>query len=229
MNEHSSNLKISFGFIFQNENNSTEVVKDVLKLLNKQVHSAINFNMEVFNHERKKNLDRIFKQSHEETVERNALRAERNYSKNGESAYYRFESTELWKVRKITQSFQDSIGFGEFHSKKTKGRKGLIYNTERIMNFDREKYEEQMTELKKNPEKLEYIRTTHVPSDEDKLLLIKQYLKNERRKSNMEQIDSSMSAYYINQDNRKYNEKLDRAYHEYTADIKQNLERGTAL
>ena len=34
---------------------------------------------------------------------------------------------------------------------------------------------------------------------------------------------------YINERNSKFNKKLDRYYGEYTAEIKQNLERGTAI
>ena len=34
---------------------------------------------------------------------------------------------------------------------------------------------------------------------------------------------------YINEANRKYNKKLAKAYDKYTVDIRQNLERGTAL
>lgn len=34
---------------------------------------------------------------------------------------------------------------------------------------------------------------------------------------------------YINERNMKFNKKLERFYGQYTADIKQNLERGTAI
>lgn len=34
---------------------------------------------------------------------------------------------------------------------------------------------------------------------------------------------------YINERNRKFNAKLSRAYDQYTVEIRQNLERGTAL
>ena len=34
---------------------------------------------------------------------------------------------------------------------------------------------------------------------------------------------------YINERNMKFNKKLERFYGKYTADIKQNLERGTAV
>jgi len=34
---------------------------------------------------------------------------------------------------------------------------------------------------------------------------------------------------YINERNRKFNQKISRAFDKYTAEIKQNLERGTAI
>lgn len=34
---------------------------------------------------------------------------------------------------------------------------------------------------------------------------------------------------YINDKNRSFNKRIDRAYGAYTAEIKQNLERGSAL
>ena len=34
---------------------------------------------------------------------------------------------------------------------------------------------------------------------------------------------------YINERNKKFNEKLERAYNKYTVEIRQNLERGTAV
>jgi hypothetical protein len=46
-----------------------------------------------------------------------------------------------------------------------------------------------------------------------------------RRRTHLEDEDVS----YINERNRKFNKKLSRAYDSYTGEIKQNLERGTAL
>jgi hypothetical protein len=46
-----------------------------------------------------------------------------------------------------------------------------------------------------------------------------------RRRTHLEDEDVT----YINDRNRKFNKKLSRAYDSYTSEIKQNLERGTAL
>ncbi|RTG91062.1 pre-mRNA-splicing factor SYF2, partial [Schistosoma bovis] len=41
--------------------------------------------------------------------------------------------------------------------------------------------------------------------------------------------DADADIDYINERNKRYNELLDRHYGKYTAEIKQNLERGTAI
>lgn len=53
----------------------------------------------------------------------------------------------------------------------------------------------------------------------------------ERRKkfSRRRTYDDDADVDFINERNSKFNKKLDRYYSEYTAEIKQNLERGTAL
>ena len=41
--------------------------------------------------------------------------------------------------------------------------------------------------------------------------------------------DDSGDVSYVNQRNKRFNEKIGRNYDKYTNEIKQNLERGTAL
>ena len=41
--------------------------------------------------------------------------------------------------------------------------------------------------------------------------------------------DDDKDITYINERNRKFNEKIDRSYSKYTQEIKSNLERGTAI
>ncbi|KAL3320724.1 pre-mRNA-splicing factor syf2 [Cichlidogyrus casuarinus] len=47
--------------------------------------------------------------------------------------------------------------------------------------------------------------------------------------SRRREFDADADIDYINERNKRYNELLDRHYGKYTAEIKQNLERGTAL
>lgn len=58
-------------------------------------------------------------------------------------------------------------------------------------------------------------------------------LKEEQKKkasfSRRRAFDPDADIDYINERNKRYNELLERHYGKYTAEIKQNLERGTAL
>ncbi|KIW04695.1 uncharacterized protein PV09_04429 [Verruconis gallopava] len=50
-----------------------------------------------------------------------------------------------------------------------------------------------------------------------------------RRQRNKEQLDENGDVTYINHKNKQFNEKLNRFYDKYTADIRENFERGTAI
>jgi len=76
------------------------------------------------------------------------------------------------------------------------------------------------------------VHGTHKPSSEavsrmvvDLDKQIKKRAKYSRRRTHNDDDDID----YINQRNAKFNKKLERFYGEYTAEIKQNLERGTAV
>lgn len=47
--------------------------------------------------------------------------------------------------------------------------------------------------------------------------------------SRRRRFDEEEDVSYINERNMKFNKKLERFYGQYTAEIKQNLERGTAV
>ncbi|KAK9174032.1 SYF2 splicing factor family protein [Cryptosporidium meleagridis] len=218
----------SLEFLFRNEDGiQNNERKEKLNSLNTKVHSAMILNMEIFRNERRKELDKLSKLSNEEFIESSALRTTKNNSKVEYTCDIRFESTELWRIQRSSQKFENTMDNNRI---KTKNRKrGLISSTNKKIIFDRENYEQQINELKANPEKFEFLRTSHVPSDNDKNLLINQYIKNQRKKVISESTSIRPDIYHINQENKKYNEKLDRAFHEYSSEIKQNLERGTAL
>jgi len=57
------------------------------------------------------------------------------------------------------------------------------------------------------------------------LLRISKRAKYSRRRP----FDEDADIDYINERNMKFNKKLERFYGKYTAEIKQNLERGTAI
>ncbi|XP_026549042.1 pre-mRNA-splicing factor SYF2, partial [Notechis scutatus] len=99
---------------------------------------------------------------------------------------------------------------------------------------DLEKYEQLREESGEDffPTSNSLLHGTHVPSKEgvDKMVsdLEKQIQKREkysRRRSYNDDADID----YINERNAKFNKKAERFYGKYTAEIKQNLERGTAV
>lgn len=55
--------------------------------------------------------------------------------------------------------------------------------------------------------------------------------RNEKKNKNKRKKDEfdAMDVGYINQRNKRFNEKISRNYDQHTAEIRQNLERGTAL
>jgi pre-mRNA-splicing factor SYF2 len=105
--------------------------------------------------------------------------------------------------------------------------------------FSQEEYEKKKAEAEakgkdfyRDSDYLSYGQDSE-PLPRDKLYIMRKELgqvferrKNfSRRRPHLEDEDVS----YINERNRKFNKKLSRAYDPYTAEIKQNLERGTAL
>ncbi|KAJ1606546.1 putative GCIP-interacting protein [Cryptosporidium canis] len=224
-----SNLSIPLGFLFQNESGAhDQVKKEMLQNLNLRIQSAMVYNMGLFRNERKKELDKVHKYLNEEYIESSALRVSKNAPKIEYSYNSRFDTTELWKVQKHLHNSEGKSS-SNLTMTKSKNREGLISRTSKIIRFDEKTYKQQMNKLSSCPEMFESLRTSHIPTEDDKNMLINLYLKNHRIKSVSESLDISHDVYYINQGNKRYNEKLDRAFSEYSMEIKQNLERGTAL
>lgn len=64
------------------------------------------------------------------------------------------------------------------------------------------------------------------------LFFLKKFLfriKKREKYSRRRTFDEDADIDYINERNMKFNKKLERFYGTYTAEIKQNLERGTAV
>ena len=59
--------------------------------------------------------------------------------------------------------------------------------------------------------------------------LHRRYAKAKKREQKRKNQQPDVEGSYINKRNKKFNEKISRNYDEHTAEIRQNLERGTAL
>lgn len=121
------------------------------------------------------------------------------------------------------------LAFGdEAHYRAYKKRSGKI-------EFDREEYERQKAKLGEdfyNTNALNYGNEDIKPSSEQ-LLALKQHVEEiqERRTeySRRRKWDDNATIDFINERNRNFNAKAKRAYDKYTEEIRENLERGTAL
>jgi pre-mRNA-splicing factor SYF2 len=138
----------------------------------------------------------------------------------------------LKKESKKKQRRQDTFGWEKF----TNDAQYNAYNKrQRENNFSVEAYEKQKAEAGENfyrdANHLGYAQGGTVPKEKvgdmvnELHVLMKRRQSYSRRRTYLEDADVD----FINERNRKFNKKLGRAYDAYTVEIKQNLERGTAV
>ncbi|KAJ1101396.1 hypothetical protein NDU88_006464 [Pleurodeles waltl] len=138
------------------------------------------------------------------------------------------EDAEKWERKKKKKN--PDIGFSDYaaaqlrqYNRLTKQIKPDMEEYEQL----REKHGEEFF-----PSSNSLLHGTHVPSKEgiDRMVadLDKQIEKREKYSRRRAYNDDS-DIDYINERNAKFNKKAERFYGKYTAEIKQNLERGTAV
>ncbi|XP_051506760.1 pre-mRNA-splicing factor syf2-like [Myxocyprinus asiaticus] len=99
---------------------------------------------------------------------------------------------------------------------------------------DMENYERQRVECGEDfhPTSNSLIHGTHVPSKEsiDRMVEdVEKQIEKRSKYSRRRAYNDDADIDYINERNAKFNKKAERFYGKYTAEIKQNLERGTAV
>ncbi|XP_052006818.1 pre-mRNA-splicing factor syf2 [Xyrauchen texanus] len=99
---------------------------------------------------------------------------------------------------------------------------------------DMENYERQREECGEDfhPTSNSLIHGTHVPSKESINRMVEDVEKQIEKRSKYSRrraYNDDADIDYINERNAKFNKKAERFYGKYTAEIKQNLERGTAV
>ncbi|KTG39252.1 hypothetical protein cypCar_00027665, partial [Cyprinus carpio] len=99
---------------------------------------------------------------------------------------------------------------------------------------DMENYERQREECGEDfhPTSNSLIHGTHVPSKEsvDRMVDdVEKQIEKRSKYSRRRAYNDDADIDYINERNAKFNKKAERFYGKYTAEIKQNLERGTAV
>nr|XP_006130529.1 pre-mRNA-splicing factor SYF2 [Pelodiscus sinensis] len=138
------------------------------------------------------------------------------------------EDAERWERKKKRKN--PDIGFSDFAAAQLR----QYHRLTKQIKPDMEKYEKLKEE---NGEELyptanSLLHGTHVPCKEgvDRMVtdLEKQIEKREKY-SRRRAYNDDADIDYINERNAKFNKKAERFYGKYTAEIKQNLERGTAV
>ncbi|XP_066573398.1 pre-mRNA-splicing factor syf2 [Amia ocellicauda] len=99
---------------------------------------------------------------------------------------------------------------------------------------DMETYEKQREECGEDffPTSNSLIHGTHVPTKEglDRMVAdVEKQIEKRAKYSRRRAYNDDSDIDYINERNAKFNKKAERFYGKYTAEIKQNLERGTAV
>jgi hypothetical protein len=212
-----------------NNNDEENKFKKRLKLFNSKISEAINLNEKEVLDEKKKNQ------------EYNDNNNERNYNKNWKSKQEEIKSNlKLQGIPENKTYILNSINHSEKEKeKKRKKEKNISYgwdlfnkdtiyrsNKKRLKNmpFNKELYDEQMKNGINDLEK--------ICSDERKELLkidLQKQIEKRKKFNRRRRFIEEANVDYINERNKKYNEKLQRFFGKEAAGIKLNLERGTAL
>ncbi|KAH8740937.1 hypothetical protein FG386_002483 [Cryptosporidium ryanae] len=223
-------LRSSLKFVLQDRVTKDDFYSKKVFELSRKIQSAMILNMKIFRNERLKDLDESYKLSKEEMIENSVLRIVKGVKSLKKVSFDKYGDVELWRIQKRNSKYEEMKDLGNFNRNNNSRREGVVTGMRKLIKFDRDKYNEQMTALSRNPAEFEKLRTSHVPAEEDKNALIKEYLRHQRRKPLFDSLDNhDGDVYHISRENKKYNTKLDRAFGEYTEEIKQNLERGTAI
>lgn len=120
---------------------------------------------------------------------------------------YTIEETASWTKRTEKRAKQVDPGFTDYNQLAAR------------------KYRRKLDSL--NPAQL-----AHQTVEEGKERVVADLVGDERRRaafSRRRRFDEHQDVTYINQRNYRFNQKLDRAYDQYTQELRENLERGTAI
>lgn len=138
------------------------------------------------------------------------------------------EDAERWERKKKRKN--PDLGFSDYaaaqlrqYHRLTKQIKPDMETYERL----REKHGEEFF-----PTSNSLLHGTHVPSTEeiDRMVVdLEKQIEKRDKYSRRRPYNDDADIDYINERNAKFNKKAERFYGKYTAEIKQNLERGTAV
>ncbi|KAI0981035.1 hypothetical protein GJ496_011897 [Pomphorhynchus laevis] len=200
---------------------------EAVKLNNKAIVEEDRIKSLPYNYVKKQ--ERIEKQMRKLEAEKELKEQGRDYARE-QSLNYTAEECERWmrKKRKHYNVNEDSQSLFTNCDRQ-------YYRLTKQIKPDINKYNEQKAKMK--PEDFyaasnSLVHGTHKASSDAIEKIVNDLNSQElrRQKSSRRRIiDLDADIDYINERNRVYNQKIDRFFGKYTAEIKQNLERGTAV
>eukprot|EP01125_Pyxidicula_operculata_P014856 TRINITY_DN5000_c0_g1_i1.p1 TRINITY_DN5000_c0_g1~~TRINITY_DN5000_c0_g1_i1.p1 ORF type:complete len:226 (+),score=72.30 TRINITY_DN5000_c0_g1_i1:471-1148(+) len=138
------------------------------------------------------------------------------------------DSEHKTKKRKLNNALNDVDGDAAVYRSFKKRRENVAFSKE---DYERQKQELGDSFYQPGSENLEYGKGEKDKEERLKAMVTelseqeKRREKFSRRRTWVEDADID----FINESNRKYNQKIKRAFDKYTVEIRENLERGTAL
>ncbi|XP_030556622.1 pre-mRNA-splicing factor Syf2 [Drosophila novamexicana] len=159
---------------------------------------------------------------------------------DAEAAGKDYERLQLLKVsaidaerieKKKKRKDNPDLGFSTYEAQTARQYNRLVKN---MPVRDMAKYEKQKAELGEafygGPNTTLHLLTKDTPSAINNMVKdLEQQIDRRKKYSRRRIYNDDADVDFINERNSKFNKKLDRFYGEHTAEIKQNLERGTAI
>ncbi|XP_030057200.1 pre-mRNA-splicing factor SYF2 isoform X1 [Microcaecilia unicolor] len=138
------------------------------------------------------------------------------------------EDADKWERKKKRKN--PDLGFSDYAAAQLRQYQRLT----KQIKPDMEEYEKQREQTGEEfyPTSNSLLHGTHVPSKEgiDRMVAdIDKQIEKREKYSRRRAYNDDADIDYINERNAKFNKKAERFYGKYTAEIKQNLERGTAV
>lgn len=136
------------------------------------------------------------------------------------------------RIEKKKQKKNPDGGFSTFEAQTARQYERLVKN---MPPRDMAKYEKQKRELGEDafycaPNTLIHHQPQDDPAAVNKMVKdLESQIERRKKYSRRRIYNDDADVDFINERNSKFNKKLDRFYGEYTTEIKQNLERGTAI
>uniref|UniRef100_A0A8C5V4K2 Pre-mRNA-splicing factor SYF2 n=1 Tax=Microcebus murinus TaxID=30608 RepID=A0A8C5V4K2_MICMU len=138
------------------------------------------------------------------------------------------EDAERWERKKKRKN--PDLGFSDYAAAQLR----QYHRLTKQIKPDMEAYERQREKHGEEffPTSDSLLHGTHVPSTEeiDRMVIdLEKQIEKRDKYSRRRPYNDDADIDYINERNAKFNKKAERFYGKYTAEIKQNLERGTAV